>query len=459
VALTARLENAEPRTKAELLRVLGERGDPGAAEVLLRYAGGAEPARSAALKSLSLLGSPALLPGLLELAARANPEQDPEPLLQALFALCQVVPDREQTARQIVEAMNRFGPVARRQSLPLLSELGTGPALALALAAASDPNRDLQKEAVRVLGQWPSAAPAARLLELAQQADEPALHVLALRGAVETLGQEPDGGTRLQSLQQALAAARRLEEKKLVLGRIGQIPTPEALALLVPRLDDPNLAEEAAVAAIAVAEKVAAAQPQLARQTAAKVLAVARNADALKRAWALRGETIEPGPFINQWLVCGPFRQPGANSALTIFDLPFGPEQPGEQVEWRAVRGGDIVPLSAIFPGQDGCVAYLKSRIVAPREQDALLLMGSDDGVKAWLNGKVVHANNVDRGCTVDQDAAGVKLAQGTNELMLKITQGGGGWAASARLVGTDGKPIPGLQVVPVPANVPAAQP
>lgn len=458
-ALTARLENAEPRTKAELLRVLGERGDPGAAEVLLRYAGGAEPARSAALKSVPLLASPTLLSGLLELAAKAKPDQDAEPLLQALFALCQVVPDRDQAAKQVVEAMNRFGPVARRQTLPLLSELGTAPALALALEAASDPDRELQKEAVRVLGQWPSAAPAARLLELAQHADDPALHALALRGAVETLGHEPDAAARLQSLQRALATAQRNEEKKLVLGRIGQIPTPEALALLVPRLDDPNLAEEAAVAAIAVAEKVAAAQPQLARETAAKVLEVARNADALKRAWALRGEAFGPGPLINQWLVCGPFRQAGATSALTLFDLPFGPEKPGERVEWRAVRGSDIVPLSELFPGQEGCVAYLKSRIVAPREQDALLLMGSDDGVKAWLNGKVVHANNIDRGWVADQDAAGVKLAQGTNELMLKITQGGGGWAASARLVGTDGKPIPGVQVVPVPASIPAAQP
>jgi hypothetical protein len=85
--------------------------------------------------------------------------------------------------------------------------------------------------------------------------------------------------------------------------------------------------------------------------------------------------------------------------------------------------------------------------------------MGSDDGIKAWLNGKVVHTNNVDRGCVVDQDTAGVRLAQGTNVLMFKITQGGGGWAAAARLADNDGKPISGLQVVPVPENIPKAQP
>jgi hypothetical protein len=97
--------------------------------------------------------------------------------------------------------------------------------------------------------------------------------------------------------------------------------------------------------------------------------------------------------------------------------------------------------------------------VVAPRALNALLLVGSDDGVKAWLNGKVVHANNTDRGWAADQDAASVRLWQGTNEFMFKITQGGGGWVVSARLVGTDGKPISDLQVVPVPASVPAAQP
>ena len=75
-----------------------------------------------------------------------------------------------------------------------------------------------------------------------------------------------------------------------------------------------------------------------------------------------------------------------------------------------------------------------------------LVEIGSDDGVKAWLNGKVVHSNNVDRGEVTDQDTAPITLKQGTNELLLKITQGGGGWSACARIVGKDFKPIPGLE-------------
>ncbi len=97
------------------------------------------------------------------------------------------------------------------------------------------------------------------------------------------------------------------------------------------------------------------------------------------------------------------------------------------------------------LPGQVDCAAYLKAELIAPEDADAILLLGSDDGVKAWLNGKLVHANNVDRGDVADQDQAPIRLAKGSNELLLKITQGAGGWSARARIVGPDGQAIAGL--------------
>ena len=93
------------------------------------------------------------------------------------------------------------------------------------------------------------------------------------------------------------------------------------------------------------------------------------------------------------------------------------------------------------------CAAYLKTRLIVPQSHAARLLLGSDDGVKAWLNGVVVLSNNVDRGLTVDQDLALVRLKKGTNDLLLKITQGGGGWAACARIIDSKGEPLKNLQI------------
>ena len=118
-------------------------------------------------------------------------------------------------------------------------------------------------------------------------------------------------------------------------------------------------------------------------------------------------------------------------------------------MQWRSVPPGDAVELSGLFPNKSSCVAYLKTQIIAPQDCDAQLLLGSDDGVKAWLNGAVVHSNNTDRFAVPDQDRAPIKLKKGPNLLLLKITQGGGGWLACARVVSRDGAPIPGLRCVP----------
>ena len=96
----------------------------------------------------------------------------------------------------------------------------------------------------------------------------------------------------------------------------------------------------------------------------------------------------------------------------------------------------------------DDLTALLET-VESGKDQDVVLTFGSDDGVKAWLNGAVVHGNNLDRGLVADQDTADIRLRKGTNDLMLKVTQGGGGWAVCARIVGVDGRLLPGLRTGP----------
>jgi HEAT repeat protein len=447
-ALFAEINRAEPSAKAALLRALGERGDKNAAAILLQNAGAeAEPVRLAALESLRRLALPETITPLLDLAARSKSETGREPVFKALDAVCQASPNKDQTARSVIEAMNRFPAAERRQVLPLLAELATADALSAAVAATRDKDLELVKEAVRVLAQWPNAAPAKVLLDLARSSPDPTVHTLALRGGVEVAGQEPDLPKRLAVLQEAMTTAQRADERKQVLGQIGQIPTAEALQVVLKDLSNPDLVNEAGLAAVTIAEKLATTNPKLADEAAIKVLAQCKAADIVKRAWALRIKPSTGASYIRDWLVCGPYRQAGATGAEALFNIAFGPEKPGEKVQWRLVPRADHVNLAALFPDQSSCVAYLRAQIIAPRACDGALLMGSDDGIKAWLNGAVVHSHNIDRGEVADQDTAPVKVKQGTNDLLLKITQGGGGWSASARFVGSDGKPIPGLLV------------
>jgi len=462
--LLAHLAKAEPAEQAELLRALGERGDRQAASVLLaRAASDSELVRAAALEALQRLALPETLEPLLELAAQAKTEPHREAILKALYAVTQALTNKAEAGRSLVASLQRFPVSQRRGLLPLLAELATPEALAAAVTAARDPDMELAKAAVAVLGQWPNSTPIGPLLELARGGQDVAFRTLALRAAVEVAGQEPDLSRRLAWLQQARAAAGSTADRKLVLGQLGQVPRAEALELALDELSEPALVQEAAAAALAIAAKLAPQQPQLADQAARKVMAKVRSPELLQRAWALRLKPTAPGPCIRQWVVAGPYRQDGVVGAEAVFNLVFGPEQqfgagastpsqptgvgspPQPKVQWQPVPEADVVDLAALFPGQANCVAYLQTQIIAPADTAALLLLGSDDGVKAWLNGQLVHSHNVDRGLVLDQDAAWVQLRQGTNHLLLKISQGGGGWAAAARIVGPEGQPIPGL--------------
>lgn len=122
--------------------------------------------------------------------------------------------------------------------------------------------------------------------------------------------------------------------------------------------------------------------------------------------------------------------------------------------EWT--RGGR--PTWIVYLGGQHCVAYLRSRITCPKAQPALLEMGSDDGVKAWLNGKLVHANNAEEPVRAWEGKAPVELVEGTNTLLLKINQSEGGWWACARIRTRDGKDIEGLRFDPIPRETDPAK-
>ncbi len=105
-------------------------------------------------------------------------------------------------------------------------------------------------------------------------------------------------------------------------------------------------------------------------------------------------------------------------------------------------RGVDFV---SIYQPQGTAVAYAYAAVIADRPTDARLLIGSDDGVKAWVNGTLVHTNHVTRGVDGEADKVDIKLNSGANHLLFKVDQHYGGWGLRVQVVGRDGAPLPGL--------------
>ena len=73
--------------------------------------------------------------------------------------------------------------------------------------------------------------------------------------------------------------------------------------------------------------------------------------------------------------------------------------------------------------------AYALINIVSSRDRKNVAMgVGSDDGIKVWLNGEVVHVNDVNRGTTGIQDLFRVDLRTGSNLLLVKVTDRFGHW-------------------------------
>ena len=121
----------------------------------------------------------------------------------------------------------------------------------------------------------------------------------------------------------------------------------------------------------------------------------------------------------------------------------------GKPVTWekRAVKapfGPDIIDLGTAA----NRVAYAYTTLVSDADREVQFCAGSDDGLVVWVNGTEAWRNDASRACVPDDDRFAVKLTKGANRVLLKITQGGGGWAYCLRVTDRFGLPLPaGLSI------------
>lgn len=134
---------------------------------------------------------------------------------------------------------------------------------------------------------------------------------------------------------------------------------------------------------------------------------------------------------MSPWSVLGTLPAPGENGAKA-FTSDFGPEKGVDlsrkyqdgKTAWRTEAkfiDGKVHELPSIVGA-----TYLYRTIESPDERTIDLSLGSDDGIKVWLNGKQVLAKNVARAAAADQEKLGVILQSGRNELLMKIVNTGG---------------------------------
>jgi len=156
--------------------------------------------------------------------------------------------------------------------------------------------------------------------------------------------------------------------------------------------------------------------------------------DAAQVAWErtiLEGAHAVSGITLTDWQAVGPF---AAASGAAAYQTEFGPEKEpdltrtyGEaKLAWKSHpewKDGVVQNLTG-----DNSATFLARTLTVHEPRALTLYLGSDDGIRGWLNGREIIAKDINRGVMPNQDEVKVELKAGENWLVLKIVNYGGAY-------------------------------
>lgn len=400
--LTKSLETASPGARAVLLEMLGQRGDKRAMKAVAKYLEANDPdVRIAAVGAMRFIGDGSMVQPLARFAAENDgPQRD-----------------------------------AARDSLKWMK------------------GQDVDQKILDSIGKQPDRVNAELVRAAAVRLMKPALPAL-----LANVG-DPDESVRVPVIYNIgkLATPQDLSQVLLAFGKLqpgrNEDTARDALVQICSRIGDGDARTRALIEILPAAEPgvqavVVQALGRLRGQGALEAIREARKSPAPRVQQAAKKALADWGPvYCTEWVFAGPYKKDGADGAA-LFDEVFPPEGGDDGVEWKPVKGqrGKSVDLEKLAKVENAC-GYLRTEIVSDKQQDVVLMFGSDDGLKVWLNGSVVHANNAVRGLTLNEDKAPAKLKKGANTLLVKVTQGGGSWAMSCGIRAVEGGPPDAIQL------------
>jgi len=166
---------------------------------------------------------------------------------------------------------------------------------------------------------------------------------------------------------------------------------------------------------------------------------------------------LQSGVFYTNWLVAGPLPgQPQKNKkdgklVLQGFYYDYLSKIGGENK--AIIKIGEAVPgradtvfkdfisitpeidFDTYFGMQNQVVAYAFAFVETKADTTSFLHVGSDDGIRVWIDDKLVIDRYVERGFTPDENWAKVNLSKGRHRILVKIDDNFGAWKFSFRFV------------------------
>jgi len=152
--------------------------------------------------------------------------------------------------------------------------------------------------------------------------------------------------------------------------------------------------------------------------------------------------------FVTEWNLVGPFEAADMDDLYTVNppekETDLKKKYAGKnaaETGWRAVKAdaGGFLNLNQTVSPNEYVLVYCLAYVFSPDDRTARAFLGSDDGVRAWINDELAHTNPAYRGAYPDEDSFEVNLRAGWNKVLVKVLQGAGGFGLYFRLADPDG--------------------
>ncbi len=255
--ILSRLPAAEGKMLPVLIELIGKRRID-ARPALMKALEHADPAvRGAALAALGATVGPDDLSILVSQVVSPQHSEDAQAAQQALREASVRMPDREACAAELAAAMADAPQATKPVLLEIVGSVGGAKALATIGDSVKRGDEALQDTGTRVLGEWMTLDAAPVLLDLAKSAPGEKYQIRALRGYIRLARQfNMPARQRLEMCTSALAAARRTDERQLVLAVLERYPSPGALQAAIKAAQAPELKEDATRAVLVILQKL-----------------------------------------------------------------------------------------------------------------------------------------------------------------------------------------------------------
>lgn len=294
-AMIEALKTADTKTKIELIAALTDRNIKESVPVLLKSVDDSDlDVRLAVLNALHAMADESHTELVVKRLKSTKDKTERRQAARALLAICGR--GQSKCADTVIAALDSADAAACIPLMRALALAGGPKSLKEIVTRLNDDDKAIRDEAVRVLAGWRDPAAAPHLKKLARDVTNLRNHVLAIRGIIRLAGPGKDRPADVAALKEAMNLSTRKEEKVLVLGTLGTIPTPESLAMVASSLDKPEIAEDACFAAVLITEKIGKGNNDQVQATMQKVIETVKSEKTRDRAKKALETYLTPRP-------------------------------------------------------------------------------------------------------------------------------------------------------------------